>query len=118
MAEKLPDAWVNRIFDRLAAIYTDRWLTSLGHPITKHISLIQWSTGLAGLTPDEIKKALAMCQAYSHASVPTVVEFYHYAKGLRQVVTPKPTSHSGNAEIAKQHLDLMRQRLTGKKCST
>jgi hypothetical protein len=111
---KLPMDWVKRIFTRLEEIYGDKWQAV--YCLDKsEIYLTQWSTALAGLTADEIKNALAMCQESEGYDLPTPIEFYHYAKGLR--VMPKShkrfSSSSGNPEVAKEYLSKIRNVLRG-----
>lgn len=116
---KLPLDWVERIFDRLYTIYGERWIDFHGNPKRKDLSLSQWSTGLSGLTPEEIKKALSMCETFPHADIPTVVEFYHYAKGIRVITKPKPIEQNlGNKEVAKIYMDTIKSKLSIKRSST
>lgn len=111
--EKLSLDWVKRIFERLSVIYNDRWISSYGNPKTQDIYLSQWASGLSGLNADEIKKALAMCQAFSYANVPSVVEFYHYAKGIREISKPRPSfQDKSNKEISKRYIDQIKSNLS------
>ncbi len=105
---KLPMEWVDRIFDRMSCIYKDRWTKLYGDERNASLYKTIWSSGLSGLSVNEIKKALSMCEAYPYAQVPTHIEFYHYAKGIRvpsksgRLAKNEPVA--GNPEIAKQHL--------------
>jgi len=113
--QKLPTDWVERIFERLECTYKSKWTCLVGDERRKNIYLNQWSTGLAGLTPQEIKRALAMCECSYHDLPPTVVEFYHMAKGLKVLkrkdsVLPMTLQ---TRELAEQYLTEIRSKLHG-----
>ena len=112
MIAKLPMEWIDRLFDRLEAIYQDKWRAYYSNP--QKISLYKsiWSTGLSGLTPEEIRNALAKC--YSNTTLPNPITFYHMAKNLGLVPKPKEekiTWKRGSEEIAKTYLDAMKKEL-------
>lgn len=90
--EKLPREWVERIFERLECVYKERWAIKYNDPAIRDLLITQWSSGLAGLSSNEIRKALAICERYPYDAIPTVIEFYHYAKGYRQP-SPIPPPH-------------------------
>lgn len=121
---KLPMEWVERIFERMECIYKDRWTSLVGNEGRKSILKTMWSTGLSGLDAHAIKKALSMCESFPHASIPTHIEFYHYAKGIRTPVRTSSVKYQspnapqpGNPEVAKEHLAKIREQLSSK-CST
>lgn len=91
---KMPMDWVERIFSRLLEIYGERWTALYGNPKERNMYTTQWSTGLSGLTPNEIRFALNHCRSLPHSHVPSVVEFYHYAKGIRCISMPIPKKNS------------------------
>lgn len=100
------------LFERLESIYKDRWIASYGNPKHKDIYINQWSTGLSGLTFDEIKKALDICRYNENESIPHVVEFYHYAKGIKYI-RPKKSNLSIkiNKDFGKSQLNSIRNSL-------
>jgi hypothetical protein len=113
--QKLPMPWVERIFERLECTYKTKWTEIYGKRNRKDLYLNQWSTGLAGLTALEIQRALTMCECSSNGYPPTVVEFYHLAKGLK--ILPRnqmdvPITHE-NREIAKQYLSEIKSKIHG-----
>lgn len=111
----LPMDWVERIFQRLEAIYKEQWIKSIGRPDLKDLYLTQWSSGLVGLTVNEIKRALAVCEYNAKHDMPNVVEFFHYAKGRPyQGYVRKLDQKPPNKELAKHHLDKIKSFLTKK----
>lgn len=108
--EKLPVAWVERIFERLQCVYKENWIVDERR---KHLLLTQWCTGLSGLTGPEIQKAIAMCECSDRTMPPTVIEFYHYAKGIRVLPRRKLTGLEsiGSKEVGKKFLQEIRAKL-------
>lgn len=102
---KLPTEWVDRIFERLACLYNDRSTNQLPNEGRKDLYKVIWSTGLAGLSVSEIRKAFSMCEAYPYAAIPNHIEFYHYAKGIRAPTKTgrleKNEPMAGNPEVSK-----------------
>lgn len=79
--EKLPIAWVKRIFEHLSNIYKERW-TEYENRYNRMLLCTIWSSALMGVNSDEIKRAIKMCQNYPYSPIPTPIEFYHFAKGI------------------------------------
>jgi len=118
---RLPMEWVERIFERMECIYKNRWLEFVGNENQQLILKTIWSTGLSGLDAIAIKKALSMCESFPHASIPTHIEFYHYAKGIRYIKVPSHSLHhpmslnekKSDSELAKKYLSDIKQKLKG-----
>lgn len=118
---KLPREWVERIFMRLKSIYGDAWIEYHEKtPTDKELALTMWCTGLYGLTPEEIRQAISMCSSSDKRYLPTVLDFYHYAKNTQSTSSMK-TSPSSNKtatpEMAKTFLQEIRHKLSGKRNS-
>ena len=112
--EKLSSAWTERIFERLKWIFKDRWTKAYERSDAQKILFLgQWSTGLSGLTANEIRRAITILECYPHRDIPTVIEFYHYAKGNIKPMKPKPERFPDHAskETAKIFLKEIRARL-------
>jgi hypothetical protein len=113
--EKLPLPWVERIFERLECAYKTKWTDLLGNEKRRNIHLVQWSTGLAGLSAQEIQRALTMCECSLRDCPPTVVEFWHIAKGLKflkRAAYELPMTEE-NREIAKHYLSEIKSKIHG-----
>lgn len=79
---ELPMDWIDRIFMRLQNIYGERWIKWYGHPKYQSLFKLIWSHGLFGLTSNEIRKAIVELSGYPYSAMPTLINFYHCAKGL------------------------------------
>lgn len=109
---KISSIWINRIFERMNVIYGDKWIAHIGKPDRERILKSIWTVALTGCKAHEIKKALTMCEAFSHSGIPTHIEFYHYAKGIREPVHVRPPIEAkGDPEIAKKYLDQIKNKL-------
>ncbi len=113
--EKLRRDWVERIFERLECVYKERWATRYNDANLKELLVTQWSSGLAGLSPNEISKALTMCERFPYDTIPTVIEFYHYAKGYRRPAPIQPPHYLDpeKKERAKGYMNEIRSKLKG-----
>lgn len=111
--DKMPTEWVERIFERLACIYKERWTSLLGSDGRKNLLIAQWCTGLAGLSAEQIKRALTNCEFSGEFMPPTVMDFYHLAKGnkiLKRNANDVPMTVS-NREVAKLYLTEIRNKI-------
>lgn len=109
--QRLPDSWIERIFERLKTIYPDSWEN---RPEKLDLLKITWSSALAGLSADEIKSALSMCAKNPKSPIPSPIEFYHYAKGVAypyRLQVPERTE--ANKAVASVNLDKMKSKLRG-----
>ena len=88
---KLPSSWVERIFNRLAAIYKERWEEYLGNERNQTLLKTIWSTGLYGLDPHQIARAITICESSPHSYIPTHIEFFDIAID-RDWETSRPNS--------------------------
>lgn len=69
----IPAAWVDRLFERLAAFYGRHWLDLWADVPIADVK-DAWQTELAGVTGDQIRKALAHLVA-NNKFPPTLPEF-------------------------------------------
>lgn len=110
--EKLRKDWVERIFERLECVYKERWRERVSES-AKELMIMQWSSGLAGLSANEIKRGIALCECYPYDAPPTVIEFYHYAKGCRRPAPIKPPHYINPArkEVAMGYMNEIKSKL-------
>ena len=109
---KLPPEWIDRIFERLQCIYKEKWTSMFGSPEKERLAKIMWSSGLTGLSAEEIKKALAACECFPHYHPPVWTDFYHYAKGFKTPPRRKEElTPMGDPEIAKKYLQSIKKGL-------
>ncbi len=85
----MPSEWVDRIFKRLAEIYGERFASRFLNPSYIDMHRSQWQSGLLGVTAEEIKQVLNLCKTGFIHNSPTVIEFYHYCKGVKQPLPVK-----------------------------
>ena len=84
----LPNAWIDRLFDRLAAIYGKHWI-DLWADVPMADVKDAWAEGLRGCDGDQIKAGL------NHAMLnlkfpPTLPEFVTLCHAFRKAVEPVP----------------------------
>lgn len=113
---RLPIEWVDRIFQRLHEKWGDHYLKLFLHPEDLEFERTRWQSGLFGVTADEIRHVLIMCNNDLIHSPPNVIEFYHYCKGYKIPIRQKPVSYLSppTKEIAEKYLKLIRDKLHGK----
>lgn len=90
MRTPIPEDSIDRLFDCMHSFYGERWSGQFRHPYSLHHSKVTWRDGLLGLSRDEILTALKRCKRIAidrREKPPGVVEFFHYAKGIRY---PRP----------------------------
>jgi len=111
--DKLKREWVERIFERLECVYKERWAVKYNDPNIRELLVTQWSSGLAGLSSTEIRRALTMCELYPYDTIPTVIEFYHYAKGYRQPSKVQPPHYLApeRKQLAQGYMDEIKSKL-------
>lgn len=114
--EKVPIEWIDRIFKRLAEAYGDSFVTRFNSTTAIDLERVRWQSGLIGCTADEIKHTLDLCRLGKIKDPPNVMEFFHYCKGNMKATyqKPKPFGPEPNRELAKQYLDLLRNKLHGR----
>jgi hypothetical protein len=109
---KIPIEWIERIFERMEQIYGDKWISHIGKHDRQRILKSIWSVALTGCNGHEIKRAIDICEAFPYSGIPTHVEFYHYAKGIRKPGHMRPPIESkGSYEVAKKYLDQIKNKL-------
>lgn len=113
---KLPIEWIDRIFKRLVEIYGDEFATRFNNPTYLDLERLRWQSGLFGATPEEIKRVIELCRLGQIKSPPNVVEFYHYCKGYKQPIPPKPEPYATpiNRELGQKYIQLIRDKLHGR----
>jgi hypothetical protein len=109
----MPMEWVEWIFDQLHTLFGKAWSERYDNQGLLAVYKTQWQTGLYGLRMQQIKMALAMCYLDRHHGVPSIMDFYHYAKGIR--VSRKTQrgfpARASNAELATKYVRDIRARL-------
>lgn len=112
--DKLNMDWTNRIFERLKIIFKEKWSERYERtPSMKALYLSQWSSGLSGLSAPEIKKAITILECFTPPHVPSVIEFYHYAKGNIGAHRKKESrfQDASQPEVAHQYLSDIKNKL-------
>lgn len=114
---KLPIEWVDRIFKRLAEAYGSRFACKFTNPSYVDMEKTRWRSGLFGVTADEIKHVLNLCHQGIISEPPTVIEFYHYCKGVRQPPEKKKSLYTRTEteqKTGEKYLQLIMDKLHGK----
>lgn len=70
--QSAPEGWVERIFQRLAAMYGRKFADAWNGVPQASVKAV-WQEGLAGYSPDEIRRGLAECMKRDWP--PTLPEF-------------------------------------------
>lgn len=115
MANKLPREWVERIFERLKCTFKEKWTDFYEkHPGRKDLYLEMWSTGLSGLSAKEIQRALLIFELSDLYSPPTVMEFFHCARGHTTPPRKESSSDFGiTSQVAKENIRAIQAGLKG-----
>ena len=94
------------LFARLRAIYMDKWDRCFHSDEELQASKYEWSEGLAGMSGDDIKRAIEHCRL-NIKWPPSIAEFIEAGKIARPVhdpLLPKPPKVKPNPEnIARVH---------------
>ena len=102
----IPDAWVDRLFNVMSEIYSDKWNNFYGKNNKIDTFKRIWKSALHGLSADQIKIGIDVCKERLRYTIPTPVEFYHYCKGLPVVKDlESPAQKKDSMEYANKHLD-------------
>lgn len=80
--QRLPDAWVDRLFARLHAMYGARWLDLWTHIPLPAVKAV-WAEGLAGYSSDQIRAGLAAASAKGYP--PSLPEFQGWCRAQAQL---------------------------------
>lgn len=112
--EHLAKDWVLRIFERLKEIYKDTWVENNNEVLEESV-IAMWQSVLTGVTSQEIKKALELCEASDKRFAPHAIEFWQYCKGHCAPIIKKQDElfYQRSPEIALEHLRAIKQRLKG-----
>jgi hypothetical protein len=78
----LPSAWVDRLFDRFAAMYGKHWF-DLWADVPMADVKDAWQTDLAGFSGEQIRKALDHCKT-NNTFPPTCPEFAGMCRQFRE----------------------------------
>ena len=112
----IPTEWIERIFVRLTEIYGDKFISYLGNETHTSCMLILWKNSLIGLTPQEIKHALAVCRDNPLSPIPTPIEFFYIGKKKFYPYKVKPVeNHTINKAIANASISNIKEMLSGRK---
>lgn len=114
--ESIPEEWVDKLFACMGEWYGERWERPIVNPTTKSFMKTVWKNGLVGLTYDEIKSALMLCKRHAQQPgvyPPHIMEFFHYAKGIRQpLIDYHPNaSQKIDREVGRKYMNEIRKKL-------
>ena len=84
----LPDAWIDRLFDRLEAGYGSKWLNMWGNTNLANVKSL-WAEKLAGFADNPKALAYALDCLDEHPFPPTLPEFLALCRKA-----PKPAAHA------------------------
>lgn len=114
---KLPIEWIDRIFKRLTEIYGSQVTARFSKSFYIDIEKTRWQAGLYGVTADEIKHVLNLCQSGMIKELPNVIEFYHYCKGMKKPA-PKKAEQFARTDAQKKtsatYIKLILDKLNGR----
>jgi len=79
-SDPLPPAWLRRVWERMAAVYPNRWRAAMGESPQAEDGRLTiygdtWAKGLAGLTPEQLARGLEACITRSDPWPPVLAEF-------------------------------------------
>lgn len=114
---KLPLEWIDRIFMRLVEAYGSKFASKFSKSYYVDLEKTRWQSGLVGVTADEIKHVLNLCQQRIIPDPPNVIEFYHYCKGAKQPPIIKKNGYTRNEsqqQHGEQYLKLITDKLHGR----
>lgn len=114
---KLPVEWVDRIFKRLAEAYGSKFASKFLNPSYVDMEKTRWQSGLYGVTADEIRHVLSLCQQGIIADPPNVIEFFHYCKGAKQPPEKKTSVYTRTESEQKngeKYIKLIMDKLHGR----
>lgn len=102
-SEPIPGAFLRRVWERMAAIYPNRWRAAMGDsPNSPEGGLTvygdTWAKGLAGLRPDEIARGLEACITRSDPWPPVLAEF-------RALCLAIPSMAQVREDLTREHAD-------------
>lgn len=80
---ELPSSWVAALFARFSAMYGKHWLDMWADVPIADVK-DAWQSGLAGMSGDAIKRALAHCETHNKFP-PTLPEFAALCREFRPV---------------------------------
>lgn len=111
--EKIKREWIDLLFVRLSQIFRESYLAWNPTKEREELNKSVWACGLIGLSAEEIRYALSLCAGLHE--IPTVIEFYHYAKGIRMpVIRELSPLDRGDQKLAKAYLDEIKKKVQGK----
>lgn len=114
---KISAEWIDRIFHRLLEIYGDKFSSRFINPTYLENEKLRWQSGLSGVTSEEIRKVIELCNSGRIHYPPTVIEFYHYCKNLRQPLEIKKVDYERTEEqqrSGERHIKEILEKLKGK----
>ena len=114
---KLPLEWIDRIFQRLTDIYGSRFTTRFAKSFYVDIEKTRWQSGLYGVSAEEIKHVLNLCQTSMIKDAPNLIEFYHYCKGIKKPPEKKASQFvrtAASKKVSEKYLKLILDKLHGR----
>lgn len=95
----LPDAWIDRLFDRLEAGYGSKWLNMWGNTNLANVKSL-WAEKLAGFAENPKALAYALDCLDEHPFPPTLPEFLALCRKAPQPDRPALPAPAPNPEKA------------------
>lgn len=95
----LPDAWIDRLFDRLEASYGSRWLNMWGNTNLANVKSL-WAEKLAGFSDNPKALAYALDCLDEHPFPPTLPEFLALCRKAPQPERPALSSPPADPQKA------------------
>lgn len=115
---KIEKEWIQRIFKRFDEIFGEKFLNQFTSENDFDLEVLKWQAALMGCTAEEIGKVLNLCKNGYILSPPNFIEFYHYAKGFKQPIKPKPLFLPDMTPgMSKQYIAAIKGKLNGKRDS-
>lgn len=101
--EPIPAPFLRRIWERMAAVYPNRWRAAMGDSpqgADGRLSIYgdTWAKGLAGLEPEELARGLEACIARADAWPPVLAEF-------RALCLAIPTMAAVREDLRREHAE-------------
>ncbi len=112
--ETIPIEWIEKIFTIMEDWFNTKWTDMFAPPGRKSVAMTIWQNGLIGLTQEEIRKGLKLVKLMANNDQwpPTVIEFYHYCKGIRKPHMPvKNDPFPLNKDLARSSIANMKKTL-------
>lgn len=102
-SDPIPAPFLRRVWERMAAIYPNRWRAAMGESPNKPDGGLTvygdtWAKGLSGLQPEEIARGLEACITRADPWPPVLAEF-------RALCLAIPTLAQVREDLTREHAD-------------